>query len=180
MDRIIRLTVATAAAALLAMAGCGGSPTVSAASPASPSPSPSPVCTLVSEALVSSTFEQNAAADGVQQAEPFQDGKNYSCRFRAAPVWSLSVSVRVFTSALSAESLLSAGVSGNEFASKVSGVGDGAAYLKRSDLIQFVAVKKNAGTVNLVLLLGTSGSDDEKRFATIANEVLANAPKMGS
>jgi hypothetical protein len=171
--------------ALLASAGCGGDdPTTSTAGSASPSPSPSPspssACTLVSTALVSSTFDQNAQVEEPQKVEPFQDGKSYECRFRAAPVWTLSVSLRVFTATTPVDRLVSIGVSNNQFATKVNGVGDGAAYINRSSLIQFVAVKKNGDTVNLVLLLGPTGTDDEARFSTIAKEVLANAPKLGS
>ncbi|BCB77487.1 hypothetical protein GCM10022251_71530 [Phytohabitans flavus] len=182
-----RLTLVAAAAALFATAGCGGGDPAASAPSATPpatsaAPSPSSACTLVSTDLIRSTFKENAGLDGAQKTEPFQDGKIYTCDFQAAAPWSLSVSVRVFTTPSPVDELVSIGVSSNQFATEVAGVGDGAAYIKRSsDVLQFSAVKKDGNTATFVSLLLFDATDgDETRAATIAKEVLSNAPKLGS
>ncbi len=154
-----------------AAAGSGAAAKSAAASPSKPA------CTLVSPDVVGSTFDVSAYLQGAPSTAPFQDGKEYSCQFRAQGVWSLSVSVRVFTASQSIDDLVDIGVSQEPFATKVSGVGDAAAYVKRSDLIQFAAGEKSGAKVKLVVLLGSSGADDEAHFSTIAKEVLRNAPQ---
>jgi hypothetical protein len=175
-----RLAVAVGAAlTVFAATACGGDdgPTADpGATATSATPSPSSGCPLVSVDLVGSTFGVAARTTGVPSTAPFQDGTEYSCLFRADPVWSLSVSARAFTAPLSVDDLVRIGVSNQQFATPVSGVGDGAAYVKRSDLIQFVAVAKDADRARVVVLLGTSGPDDEARFSTIARQALQNTP----
>lgn len=170
-----------AALAVFAVAACGGDENTGGvagrgAAATSVAPSPSSGCSLVSTELVSSTFGVTARVGSPASTSPFRDGKEYSCLFRAEPVWMLSVSVRVFTAALPVDDLVDIGVSRQQFATKVDGVGDGAAYVKRSGLIQFVAVEKSGDQAKLVLLLGTSGTSDEARFSAIAEETLKNAP----
>jgi len=178
------VAVVGAAMAVFAAAACGGDDGTTAdaagsgSAATSAAQSPAPACSLVSEELVSSTFGVTARVETPASTSPFQDGKEYSCQFHAEPVWSLSVSVRVFTAPLSVDDLVDIGVSRQQFATKVSGVGDGAAYVKRSSLIQFVAVEKSGDQAKLVLLLGTSGTSDEARFSAIAKESLKNAPNF--
>lgn len=166
---------------LVGPAACGGDD--DGAGTAGPGPTPTSAsssasgCALVGAELVRTTFKVNASLDGAPTSGAYRDGKEYKCRFEGPRVWSLSVTSQVFTAPISADDLVGIGVTNAAGSfTKVAGVGDGAAYAKVSSLLQFVAVKKDGDKATLVILLGTSGDDDEKNYSAIAAEVLKNTP----